>query len=644
MTDAREAARLVNLARLHLAGDDLAACAAACRRALALGPDGATRARLDEVLADLRQRDPAAADAAAASPAGAPADVPAPPGPARPRADTEDLVAAARDMITPDLVDLLRRMAPDAGAAAGEASPSLDLLEAAGALLAADLDLDATLDLVLDLTLRSTGARRGFVLLRDARGGLAVERRRGLARDALPGALSSSVLAEARRTRRPVLTPDARDDPRFRGQTSVEAAGLRSLVCVPIFARAADSELIGAIWLEDETARGRFGPADVGALADLATLVAGPLRRARRHAAERRALAEARRALGEPLAAAVPRIVGESAAVGDLLDALYRAAPADAPVLLQGETGTGKELAAGVLHGASGRAAGPFVAENCGALPESIVEAELFGVVRGAFTGADRDRPGLFRLASSGTLFLDEVGELAPGVQAKLLRVLEEGEVRPVGGEAVEPVDVRLVAASHRDLAELVRTGRFREDLYYRLNVLPVRLPPLRERPEDVPLLVEHFLDLLAPSPAERPALAPATRARLAAHTWPGNVRELKNAVWRLVVQGDDGAPWLDEAAARPAGGGAEAGDGDAAGAAWLRVDVAALARREGAALPLREARARFEAEYLRQVLARHGASVTRSAEALGLQRAYLSRLLKKLGVARKELRPPHEA
>jgi two-component system, NtrC family, response regulator HydG len=214
-----------------------------------------------------------------------------------------------------------------------------------------------------------------------------------------------------------------------------------------------------------------------------------------------------------------------------------RVAPRDVTVLVLGESGTGKERVAEAIVRASRRADRPFVRFNCAALAAGLAEAELFGHARGAFTGATRARPGLFREADGGTLLLDEVGELAPSAQAKLLRVLQEGEVRAVGEERTRAVDVRVIAATHRDLAAEVRAGRFREDLFYRLDVVTLRIPPLRERPEDVPVLARHFLDRYARRFGVAALHAPqALLDQLAAHPWPGNVRELENAIEALVA------------------------------------------------------------------------------------------------------------
>ncbi len=244
---------------------------------------------------------------------------------------------------------------------------------------------------------------------------------------------------------------------------------------------------------------------------------------------------ENRRLRGRLRAAeAASRLVGVSKPFKDMLTMVERIAPTDATVLLLGESGTGKELVARTLHNRSLRSDGPFVAVNCGAIPRELVESELFGHVRGAFTGATRDKKGRFEQADGGTILLDEVGELPVDVQVKLLRVLQERVVEPVGGERARAVDVRVVAATHVDLAGAVEAGRFREDLYYRLNVIPVRVPPLRERGDDVALLAQEFARRFA---GERPVtLTDALVERLRAHDWPGNVRELENLMERMVL------------------------------------------------------------------------------------------------------------
>lgn len=233
-------------------------------------------------------------------------------------------------------------------------------------------------------------------------------------------------------------------------------------------------------------------------------------------------------------------LIGRSPAFQRMLELIARVAPSDASVLLQGESGTGKELLARALHYGSPRESGAFVVENCGALPDTLLESELFGARRGAYTGATEDREGLFRQASGGSILLDEIGETSPAFQVKLLRVLQEGEVRPVGAPRPVPVDVRVIAATNRDLEAEVRAGRFREDLYYRLNVITVELPPLRERAEDVPLLVERFLSEIAETTKTPPkTITDEAMALLERYPWPGNVRELRNEIHKAHALSD---------------------------------------------------------------------------------------------------------
>jgi DNA-binding NtrC family response regulator len=319
--------------------------------------------------------------------------------------------------------------------------------------------------------------------------------------------------------------------------------------------------------------------------------------------------------LSQEAAVAPPGFVGASQPMRELFGLLGRAAVSPLPVLVTGETGTGKELVAQAVHAASGRDA--FVAVNCAALPEHLLESELFGHEKGAFTGADREKPGLFQSAHRGTLFLDEVGELPLALQPKLLRVLESGEVRRVGSTRVQTVDVRIVAATHRDLEQAVREGRFREDLYWRLNVLHLHVPPLRERPADIPLLAEHFL---ARGPGAGTALRPArvsaeAMAVLVGYGWPGNVRELRNAIERAAVlargdeiRAEDLPPRVRESGSAAA--------------------VVAGAAERG--VPLRE----VERAYILEVVRRAGGRKGAAAEILGMDRKTLYRRLQEYGEA----------
>ncbi|MBA3270926.1 MAG: sigma 54-interacting transcriptional regulator [Acidobacteria bacterium] len=293
-------------------------------------------------------------------------------------------------------------------------------------------------------------------------------------------------------------------------------------------------------------------------------------------------------------------------------DAIVRAAASPFPVVIEGESGSGKELAARAIHSRSTRRDRRFCAINCAALVDELVEAELFGHVRGAFTGATADRPGVFEDTSGGTLFMDEIAELKGKVQATLLRVLQEGELRRLGETAVRKVDVRVVAATNRPLAREVASGTFRADLWYRLDVIRITLPPLRDRLEDVPLLVSHLWHGLAARTGSRAALSPSAVRGLSAYDWPGNIRELQNVLASLLVSapraGLIGPMSLPSHVAR----------------------VAALER--GATLA--DARRHFEERYVRAALARSGGRTVSAARDLGLSRQGLSKLMGRLGIA----------
>jgi formate hydrogenlyase transcriptional activator len=236
------------------------------------------------------------------------------------------------------------------------------------------------------------------------------------------------------------------------------------------------------------------------------------------------------------------QIIGNSPALEAVLEQVERVAPTDSTVIIQGETGTGKELIAHAIHNLSARAGRPFVRLNCAAIPLDLLESELFGHEKGAFTGAIAQKIGRFELADKGTLFLDEIGDIPQALQPKLLRVLQEQEFERLGSTRTHQVDVRLVAATNRDLAEMVNRGQFRSDLYYRLNVFPVQLPPLRERPEDIPALVAHFVERFGRRMGrEINQIPPETLSALSAYQWPGNIRELQNLIERAVILSDDG-------------------------------------------------------------------------------------------------------
>jgi two-component system response regulator HydG len=319
-------------------------------------------------------------------------------------------------------------------------------------------------------------------------------------------------------------------------------------------------------------------------------------------------------------------LVGASASMRKLRAALDRLGDQDVPILIQGESGTGKELVARALHDRGQRRRKRFVALNCGAIPESLIDSELFGHVKGSFTGATTDRAGVFVEADGGTLFLDEIGDMPLVVQARLLRVLQESEVRPVGSSNVKKIDVRVIAASHVDLAAAVEQGRFRQDLYYRLNVVVVRVPPLRERLDDLPLLAAHFLR--KHGGARPPTLSPDALEAMMSYSWPGNVRELENAVLHAVAlrQGDVVGPeYLPTAIV-----GRTRSTSGSSGSAAASID-------DGELEPLTEAKRRassaFEKRYLIKVMEKAKGSVSEAARLAGLDRTNFRRLLQRHGI-----------
>jgi DNA-binding NtrC family response regulator len=324
-------------------------------------------------------------------------------------------------------------------------------------------------------------------------------------------------------------------------------------------------------------------------------------------------------------------IVGGSVATQGMLASLKRFASCAVPVLLEGETGTGKELAAREIHYAGTRARKPFVPVNCGALPDELIESELFGHRRGAFTDAKTEQPGLVELADGGTLFLDEVDTLSPKAQVTLLRFLQDREYRPVGGRACRTADVRVVAATNASLEALSLERRFRRDLYYRLNALYLRLAPLRERPADIVPLAQHFLGVAARQlDAEPKRWTDAALAALTAHAWPGNVRELENVALRACVNADGADVGVDElAAADPA---FAASRDDAPRAAASDASFSASKAR---------AIASFERTFLTNLLRSAGGNVTTAAKLADIERRQLGKLLKKHGIARAAFRQP---
>jgi len=418
--------------------------------------------------------------------------------------------------------------------------------------LNAQAELDPILKLVMDGLVDITGAERGYLVLVQG-GKMSVRARRNMdKRDPASADLrfSRSVVEKVHKSGELFHSLNAPEDPRLMSAVSVRELGIRSILCLPL---QTGNRRVGVVYLDNRHKGGVFETVNLervemfrekAALAMYRAILEDEVRELKR---ERDALSEKIRledavqrkpatpkSADRPRHAAFEALVGESKELGSCLRMLEKAAATEAPVLILGETGTGKELAARALHDGGPRAGRTFVAINCAAISATMLEAELFGNVKGAFTGADRDRAGLFQAAHRGTLFLDEIGEMSPDLQAKLLRALESKEVRRVGASTTDKVDVRIIAASNQDLSAMSKAGTFRSDLLYRLKVLQASLPPLRNRKEDIPLLVDLFLEKRTGH--SRPKIDSDAMRALMSHDWPGNVRELRHAVESLAT------------------------------------------------------------------------------------------------------------
>ncbi len=401
--------------------------------------------------------------------------------------------------------------------------------------------LNPLLDHLLALAIETTHAEKGLILLKSPSGDFTTKAARGMERQSVQDAfeICRSVIADVARGRGPVLATDAGNDERFRARESIISFRIRTLMCVPMSLR---DEIIGAVYVDSRGALS-FDEDDLEYLVSFAQLAAIAVDNARLLDGLRSENQHLRREVEGKYR--VQNLIGDSMAMQNLLKLVDKIARTDASVLISGETGTGKELVARGIHYGSSRRSAPFVAVDCGALPDSLLESELFGHVKGSFSGALVDRRGLLEEADGGTLFLDEISNTSLDLQAKLLRFLQEGELRPVGANKIRRANVRVLAASNVDLRAAVEAGSFREDLFYRLNVINVELPPLRDRSEDVPLLVHHFLH------QSRERLGHAVEGFtdealrfLAAARWNGNVRELQNVIERAVILSE--APQID--------------------------------------------------------------------------------------------------
>jgi Nif-specific regulatory protein len=404
--------------------------------------------------------------------------------------------------------------------------------------------LSSLLQDVLDIFENEIGMTHGALTLRKPDTDIFVmEASRGLTQEEMQRGqyrLGEGVTGQVAESGRPEIVPDVSKDPRFLNRTRVRTGKEWSFICVPIVYR---DQVVGTMSSSRPVGNDELLQADLKFLTLVAGLLAEAVAAMSETIAERDSLVaeneRLRRQLGDRYQPS--NLVGNSRVMRQVYEQIAQVADSGATVLIRGESGTGKELVARALHFGSSRRSGPFVSVNCAALPEALVESELFGHEKGAFTGAQQQRKGRFELANGGTLFLDEIGDISPAVQIRLLRVLQERVFERVGGDTTVTVNVRIVTATNRNLEQAIREGRFREDLYYRLNVFPVYLPPLRERKSDILLLAEHFLRKHAEMYGKtiRRISTTAINMMMVYH-WPGNVRELENCIERAVLTATD--------------------------------------------------------------------------------------------------------
>jgi Nif-specific regulatory protein len=519
-----------------------------------------------------------------------------------------------------------RRLDGGAGGGPGEAT-----LYEVMRVLNSSLDQREVLDRTMDMALERLGAERGMIVLLDPLTReleVAAARNLGQRDEAEHRKLSESVVRRVIEHNEPVLAVDAPADSRFAGAESIVASHILSILCVPLAIR---DRLAGAIYVDHCESRHLFSQGDLDFLKAFADGSAVAIENARLfgqlEAAHQRLEAENRSLRREILATHhLGSLIGKSRAIEELKRTLERVAQSSSTVLIRGESGTGKGLVARTIHNVSPRRGGPFVHFNCAALPETLIESELFGHEKGAFTGATGRKPGRFELAHGGTIFLDEIGKVSRSIQAKLLRVVEDKEFERVGGTRTQRSDVRVIAATNLDLEEAIVRGEFREDLYYRLNIIPIVLPPLRERREDVPYLARHFVERIGRDLGQAPReLDPAVLEVFARHPWPGNVRELESAIHRALVLsprrtlGPDDFAWI-------AGTGAGlSGNGAAAAALAAPTELS-----EGAYQEVLDA---FDRRLVERALEQSRGKIRETARLLGIARNTLKAKMKRYGL-----------
>jgi transcriptional regulator with GAF, ATPase, and Fis domain len=505
--------------------------------------------------------------------------------------------------------------APAVRPQAGQRLLALETLVRFSERLLAATDLARLLDELMDALLEVTQADKGFLILLED-GEMSVRAARNVARETIEGAVdrvSDSIIRRVVDTRRPIVVADALHDSEWSGSSSVVNLKLCSVMCAPLMQKG---DVFGVIYLGNDNVVSLFDDRALEVLTVFAAqasllvqnaMLLDSLRR------ENLSLKEAvsSRQYGE--------LIGSGASMREVYRRIEKVAGTDISVLVSGETGTGKEVVAREVHRRSQRASGPFVAVNCGAIPESLLESELFGHVKGAFTGAVATRVGKFQAAHGGTLFLDEIGDMPPSLQVKILRALQDRAVTKVGDNRPEPVDLRVIAATNRVLEDEIRKGAFREDLYYRLNVVSIQLPPLRDRGEDLVVIGKYFLQKYSKEfGAKVRGFTPGALVAMRKYAWPGNIRELENRVKKAVVLAEKAVVSAEDLDLRPE----------------LLEPI----------LPLAQAKEEFQKRYINEVLDRNAGNRTKTAKDLGVDPRTIFRHLEKLEAERRgEVRPPDE-
>ena len=488
---------------------------------------------------------------------------------------------------------------------AKDAGISIDRLKEISTWVSSVQDLDQLLELIIETATRMMDAKASSLLLLDPKTQrLYFKVATGEKKDDVKQfeiEIGQGIAGHVAQTGEPLLIPNVSEDPRWYKEIS-ESIGFetRSIACVPLKVKG---ETIGVVEIIDKADGSAITGDDLKILSVFAELAAVGIGNARKIEHDKKEIRDLKEELDLKY-----ELIGESTALRKVISDAVKVANSKASTLILGESGTGKELLARLIHRAGARKDEPMIVLNCAALPETLLEDELFGHEKGAYTGATGRKIGKFELADKGTIFLDEIGEMSPGMQSKLLRILQEGVFYRVGGNKSIPVDVRVIAATNRNIAEEVAESRFREDLYYRLNVVQIHMPPIRERKEDIPLLADYFLGIFKHERGvSNLSISKSAMNAMVQYDWPGNVREMKNAIERAVVMGNGGAVMpedLPQFAAKPTYPGMKDG------------------------LTLKEATDMFKKEFIALNLRHTGGNRSVAAKTMNIQRTYLSRLI----------------